>query len=224
MPGLHASVPLASFLGIFSGNVTFTFGPHRDEPLIIANKIESLGARLDNWEMPLLGARQILVEDMNTRFRTKKDLSGRAWKQRSQAYKQYLRDRGYTNLNDTMIKDGYLLAAVTDINSYKIVGKDLFIDPSNWPVYWRAHDQGQSVGRATVLPQRQFVGMSEVAQYEVISIFDHWMIGNLDITVGASGVAMYRGAFGQFGGKISIGMPHPRITRESVQTIVSRPS
>jgi hypothetical protein len=213
----------SSLLGTFTGQLEFTFGPHKDEPMIIANKLDTIARELNDFTWPLVGARQIAREDMKMRFDSEKDLSMKKWKKRSDAYLKEYRAAGYDKT--ILRRNDHLYDAVTNIDSYVVAGNNLYINTASWPSYWEAHDQGYSVGRSSVLPQRQFAGISESAQFDILGIFDHWLLGTLDIVwASETSTAMHRGAFGRFGGKISLGMDQPRMTRESSALILGRPT
>lgn len=197
---------LYSMADAFTGSLEFRWGPHEDEPTIIANKIDSMRNALEDMELPLLVARQIAVDDMEQRFNSETDLEGKKWQERSSVYLKEYHEAGYSG---TILKrDEHLFDAVTNPQTYLIESNDLLIDTSSWPPYWHAHDSGESVGRNSQLPQRSFAGISEPAQFEIIDAFDDWIDNRLQIIrPGVTGIPMWRGAFGHTGGIAGMGMP-----------------
>lgn len=194
------SYTLVSSSYVFEGFLEFRWGPHAEEPLFIGNQIEMMANQIADAELPMLAAREVAIEDMDRRFAAEIDLDEVPWKDRSKATTKYYEDTGQS-YSTILKRTGDLHSAATSRSSYDIIGNDMFINTSGWPPYWRAQHAGSHVGRGVKLPARSFAGLSERGQFEVLAIFDEWMGGMIDIIrPGATGIPMFRGAFGRIGG------------------------
>jgi len=191
---------MVSMLSVFDGSLEFRWGPDENEPLIVANQIDMMADQLASAELPMLAAREVVVDDMKYRFAAEVDLDFKKWKSRSPRTIKYYEDTGQS-YSTILRKNDDLYNAVTDRESYEVTGNDMFINTATWPVYWHILDQGGTAGRGVPIPQRQFVGVSDRAQFMIVDIFDEWMAGNIQIIrPGASGIPMFRGAFGRIAG------------------------
>lgn len=207
--------PYGSFTGAFEGTITFDWAP---EPMVVAQEIRAMASALDNMEEPLMAARSIAMQDIETRFDTKTDPDGGAWAPWSAGY------AARPPLGSLLEATGAMRAAVTSASAFDVNvfdgGGEVVFTGGGAPEYWIYHQLGatraahsaETIAFLTeggkheytgnVLPARPFAGLSEKAEVAIIDIFDEWFAGVVGFYIHPTGSAQLRMPGGRFGPKL----------------------
>jgi phage gpG-like protein len=206
--------------GSLGGFITFDWAPN---PKILAAKLNEAAAKLEHVAEPLGLSREVVMADVENHFATESGPDGAPWQPWSDSYAER------TEASSILTLTGEMRGAVQNRGAWPIDGNDLFFSGAGVPPRWAWHQEGRvrtrkGVGpreeasiRAThaqglfakgvtvesltgnVLPARPFIGMSEDAKAQVISIFDEWVAGIIAGVTFASGRTQARSvATGRF--------------------------
>ncbi len=141
----------------------------------------SAANNLDNTVLPLVAARALVIESVETRFRTKTDPSGKAWPEWSKKYVPAYRQ---TRASGMLTQTDELKDAMLDPGSYPIRGDALFLESKAIQThYGEKHQRGYYGEARPQLPQRQFVDTSKtgVLTREIVKIFVRWANNSIRI-------------------------------------------
>lgn len=176
-----------------------------------------LAGYLENVEAPLRVAKRIAINDMKDRFQTETDPEGNKWHSLAEKYSEWkVRHRG--DAHPILTLDGDLKKAATKSSAWSVSADSLFINTSQLPEYWSAHQFGDGygdffhTGNADTahlpnaegthnLPPRPFIGLSANAVDDIIDAFDLWFEEGLNLAVSGSGTVQTRTSLGRFGPK-----------------------
>lgn len=221
--------PYTSFTGAFEGEITFHWEPN---PQVISMAIMEVAEALEDMAKPLLAARAVSQADMRNRFETDTDPDGNAWAPLDPDYERYKtlnggpagdiltwteeleREASAPNAflidGDSLFWDG---SGIPDYGWYHEHGSGAGNAGAHldYRERYRAGvlegDSGGShaslgIGRGNALPRRNFVGVSEEAQFKIIEIFDLWFDESASIFIGKGGMVQERGPGGRFGKRL----------------------
>jgi phage gpG-like protein len=160
--------------------VTFEWNP---DPIVYANSIEHVRLALLDRSRPLVASSQAVQHDIRERFETETDPNGRQWQEWSMAYEPV----AYAYPNEGILtQSGALKEAASSSEAVRISNNTVFYRTAMLPHYGLAHDQGLP-GRKSPLPQREFLGMSDVARNVIMGSFVEWFDRSVDLFVTATG-------------------------------------
>lgn len=196
---------LESMIGAFLGSMEFHWAPTNKHPMIVANKIDELSIGLQDMLPPMVAARQITVDDIKQHFEHEEGPDGTKWDEWSERYTK--NKKPGTKLRRSETEDLY--QAVTDESAYHIVGNDLVINTAGFPRYWHVHNVGGKVGNKATLPQREYLGISEAAAFEIINVFDQWVAGEVRLLISPMTGMAQRFVGNRIGGRIGMGTLGP---------------
>jgi phage gpG-like protein len=191
-----------------------------NDPIILAAKLEHLADSLDrDLGEPAVAARQVIIDDVREHFEHEQAPSGERWAPWAPTYAARAQSENIGILRKT--EDLY--NEVTSAASWPVIGNDVWVNTASWPDYWRVHQQGGLIMSSQTMirrmtktrsgqkgardhgriPARPYVGVSAEAEAKVVTVYDQWLTGELDIiSSSATGLAYFRGAKGQIGGRI----------------------
>jgi len=198
---------LGSMAGLFEGGISYEWEDidHMD-PMVMGNRIEQMSGRLSDMTAPMMGARQILIDDIQQNFDTESAPDKVPWAEWSPSYAKVAKSSQKLRLSDE------LYDAATDPNNYPIIEEgpnadDLFVNPANFPPYWAVHQRGGHAGKGggSLIPARPYIGFSEQGAFEVLDLFEGWVAGQIDFFVSGSARVHFRGEHGQIGPMVTGG-------------------
>ncbi len=160
-------------------------------PESIAQSIFSVARYIEDAELPIAVARDILITDVQESFAAERDpVTGMNWRPWA---------RPYPESSQILIKSGALYDKVTDPASYPIAFQSLFIErDAIYQSYGARHQEG-SVG----LPQRPFIGPSPSATNKIGAVFQGWMANAVAIYERGGGFFIQKRSGGCFGSELS---------------------
>ncbi len=136
----------------------------------------------------LQGAKRIAMDDMAERFDTQIDPFGIHWKPLSINYQVSKAEAGY-QVPPILTRTGALRDAATDEGAWSVTGESVWFNTSDLPGYWEAHEKGSGPvtrfknidgrdiesGEHGGLPQRRFIGLSNMAREEIDMLVGAWV-------------------------------------------------
>lgn len=208
-------------IGWGTQNMNATFGPQPEDPIIMANAIESLGRQVEDMEVPLEFSKEAVVDDVESHFKTESGPDGTPWAEWADSYSPVAERQNIGKLRRRETLE--LFDAATDRNNYHVVSNDLFIDTGSFPIYWAIQQYGGLIkternlirrsGRRRAgtnygkVPSRPYLGMSPQAQTTVGAVFDAWLggliIGFNPVSFGKGIIPIFRTPRGPRFGKVS---------------------
>jgi phage gpG-like protein len=164
-----------------------------NDPLLEARSIRELASQLENLTPVLRGAREIVVSDVREHFEAEHSPGGDPWADWSPSYAPVAELKNIGKLRRRDTQD--LFQAATDRMNYPVLGNDMFIDTTRFPIYWAIQQYGGLImSGATVvrryskrrrneagasdhgrIPARPYLGMSAEAEMAVIVLFDQFI-------------------------------------------------
>lgn len=193
--------------------------------------ILNVAGYLDNTATPLLVARHIAIEDTKQHFENEENPDGYGWYPLDPDYLASKTSAGYPSdilhregdlesaatseaawviADDTLAFD---FGTLPEYGIYHQTGNDPndsigehaeFRDrvrSRTSPGMGSAHDS-LGIGRGNALPQREFIGLSEEAELQILEGFDVWFDAAESVYVRKSGVMQRRESSGRFGPKV----------------------
>lgn len=175
-----------SLAGSFEGTLDFDWIVDDDaEPAALqamATRIENYGRYLDDMTPVLVGAHQILSDDIREHFEREEGPDGH-WADWAPSYAPKAQSENVGILRKTE----ELFEAATDQSAWFITENDLWFNPNDLPPYWPALNFGRQ--GTNKMPARPFLWTSEEASLKVVELFDAWAGEGMDIVISQHGVA-----------------------------------
>lgn len=180
-----------------------------------ARAIFELANWIEDVEEPLEAAKKIAINDMEQRFIKQEDPFGVKWKDLTEATEiEKFKDVGF--VLPILTRTSALRDAATDEAAWFVRGDSVMFDTSGLPKYWKYHQQkgGRGAIKRLVrpknsrmdvietldtqpyidkthnMPQRAFIGLSEIAEEEIEAVIDAWVNAGMEsalVTYKASG-------------------------------------
>jgi len=216
--------PAAAEVGAFAGGtISFTWVP---DPEVVAQELIETAGRLEDRSDPLLISREIAIQDMQERFKTKSDPDGKAWVKWAPSYAP-IAER--VNKGGLLERDQIMKDAATSPGAYPVTESSVFFSTAGLPPYWLWIQQGTGgtrvfragekspigelksdltfggEGRGNAMPPRPFVGVSFEAQLQIVEVFDQWFEGAVTMGVSSKGKVFARHARRGPGGRFVSG-------------------
>jgi phage gpG-like protein len=172
--------------GAFEGSLEFFWEVDDDASpsalQAMANRIETLARSLDDMTPVLVGAHQILSDDIREHFEREEGPDG-PWKGWAPSYAPKAESENIGILR----KSEELFEAATSQNAWFITENDLWYNPNDLPPYWPALNFGRTNGPK--MPARPFLWTSEEAGMKVIELFDAWVGDEMNVVLSSRGIA-----------------------------------
>jgi len=149
----------------------------------MASRIAQYGRYLDDMTPVLVGAHQILTDDIREHFEREEGPDG-PWADWAPSYAPKAQSENIGILRKTE----ELFDAATSQFAWFITENDLWYNPNDLPPYWPALNYGRTEGNAP-MPERPFLWTSDEAAEKVVEVFDAWAVEGMDIILSSRGVA-----------------------------------
>lgn len=173
-----------------------------------ARAIFELADWIEDVEEPLEVAKKIAINDMDRRFIKQEDPFGIKWEDLAPATEiEKFKDVGF--VLPILTRTSALRDAATDEAAWFVRGDSVMFDTSELPSYWKYHQQKggrgaikrltrpknskkflemypasePSVDESHAMPQRAFIGLSEMAEEGIESVIDAWVTAGLEKAV-----------------------------------------
>ena len=160
-----------------------------------AGVLMSLSSYIANSDIPMNKAKAIAIADMEHKFNTETDPTGRKWEDLNADYaKAKTTAVGFDQHPGILQRSFAMRDAATDPKAYKIIGDDLYFSTSGMPLspdhkeqFWGVHQYGREQAGVsggvygTTWVERPFIGISYTAQEEINEMFDVWMASGFEV-------------------------------------------
>lgn len=212
-------VRTGNFLGAYGlkagGTITFDWQP---DPRTFQDRILNVRDALEDRTAPLLAAGQFVTDDIRLRFKEQRDPAGEAWDEWSGqgghvgpegdivstvGYAAYAEQHNLGNILEQTLK---LREAAVSPSRIRITENDLFYSTDGLPPYGLWHQEGKpdrrtASGSENPLPQRAFLGLSDLAAGEIMIVFSDWFDRSVSLYVTSRGRIGRRHALRGAGGR-----------------------
>jgi hypothetical protein len=173
------------------------------DPDVVAAELFKLANDTESWAEPLAEARAAIIYDTEAHFDSQADPYGKPWTALSPDYVKSKIKKESTNPSKILQLEGTLKAAAIAEDNWFIDERDITFNTENLPFYGPYHQAGTApegvaqilhklrteqelsreevgtvisgFGRGRNLPQRMFIGLSDLAIAEVEDIFVNWL-------------------------------------------------
>lgn len=181
------------------------------DPDVVAAELFRLANETEDWAEPLAEARAAIMYDTEAHFDSQHDPMGKPWTALSPEYAKRKPDHA----NEILQLTGALKAAAIAEDNWFIGEREIVFKTEGLPFYGPYHQAGTApagvtqvlaklragqeisreeaglalsgFGRGNNLPQRMFIGLSDLAIAEVEEIFINWLNKRVDENIGRSG-------------------------------------
>lgn len=180
-----------------------------DDPEAVRQSLLELSYGLDDFKVPLAASSALLQADVERRFETATDPSGRGWEPWADSYAPWALKRttgrvfpDAANLHLT----GEMHRQVTDPSNWIITEHDVFLDTSTIDDKWAwnnfgAYDRQGNAGTtdetgyefgSNDLPERSFLGGTPLTRNKIIAMFNAWFRGEVTVATSSKGRKFFR--------------------------------
>lgn len=223
------NVSTGVFAGLGGSIVVTTYV--EPDPAIIEAELMQVASNLEDTMKPMLAAREVAREDIQAHFDSESSPDGFTWAALDGTYLKYKESLGYPS--DILHRTGAMEEAATSREAFVVTPTGLFFNwnalprDKNGNIIGQIHQAGSEsagmrvadfreghegeelrftggYGRGNALPQRPFVGMSDIADAQFVEVFDVWFDESIQAVVHPkTGVMQARTAGGQFGKRLN---------------------
>lgn len=186
------------------------------DPDVIAAELFKLANDTEDWAEPLAEARAAIMYDTESHFDSESDPYGRKWTALSPDYAKSKAKRESSHADEILQLTGALKAAAIAEDNWFIDERSIAFNTEGLPSYGYVHQKGTApagvtqvlaklrageeisreeagialsgFGRGNNLPQRMFIGLSDLAIAEVEEIFINWLGKQVDKNIGGGGI------------------------------------
>lgn len=124
---------------------------------IVEQKLLGLSYELEDFRAPLAAAAEISRQNVETRFKTGTDPSGRAWDEWAESYEPW----ALTHTTGRVFGDranlhltGRLERGITSQSAWRVTGSSVFLDTSGLPEYWAWNNFGATRTTSKAAPTK----------------------------------------------------------------------
>lgn len=163
------------------------------DPMVVANEFRAMADHIEDMTEPLEASAEPIAGAMQ---RTIEEQGHGQWPPWAESYAP---TAAVTNIGGMLWRFGELYSSLDNIDNFLVVDNMLFFEGEAMPQYGWWNQEGAERSRGGNLPARPFIGMDEIAEAEIIGIFEAWLFGE-GFSISAKG--QIRTPSGRFGPKL----------------------